>query len=285
MSTISGTGSASAAWSDVAASRKSQMADRMFSRVDTDGSGGVDKTELQGMLDHIAQKSGASAGSADDLFGKMDSNGDGTLDKDELATGMKSLMPKPSSTMDFAQQRTEGSASESGGNDMFQKLDTNGDGSLSQDEFNAGQHAKAQGGAHGCASPSNGGSADQSAASSSDSSTDPLDTNGDGVVSAQERMVGELKDLMKLADSDSNGELSATEASSFSDQLSKAFDGVIQSMQGASSSSSNGQAATSSGGGSGFSLAAFADKVMKSYAQSTSLLAQQSLSPSLSVSA
>jgi hypothetical protein len=257
------------------------MRDKMFARVDTDGSGGVDKAELQGVLDRIAQKSGASAGSADELLSKMDSNGDGTLGKDELDEGMKSLMPKPSSTMDFAQQRTESG----GGSDMFEKLDTDGDGSLSQDEFDAGRPAEGQGGAHGCAPPPAGGSGAQSAASSGDSSTDPLDTNGDGVVSAQERMVGELKDLMSLADSDSNGDLSATEASSFSDQLSAAFDGVIQSMQTASSSASNGQAATSSGSQSGFSLAAFAEKVMKSYAQSANLLAQQSLSSSLSVSA
>jgi hypothetical protein len=64
--------------------------------------------------------------------------------------------------------------------------------------------------------------------SSSGTSTDPLDTNGDGTVSAQERAVGELKDFMsKLASTmDTNGDktVSQTEADSFKSSLSSLVD-------------------------------------------------------------
>jgi len=151
MSTISGISSASSAWSDASSTRASSRADRMFARVDADGSGSVDKTELQDMLDHIAEKSGQSIGSADDVMTKMDTDGNGSLSKDELAAGMKNLMPPPASTVDFAQ---------CGG---------------------------------GCPSPPQA----DAASSGSTSSTDPLDTNGDGTVSAAERAAGAVEDLVK----------------------------------------------------------------------------------------
>ena len=134
MSTISAVGGASSAWSDYSSSRVGAMKEKMFAKVDKDGSGGVDKTELQGMLDDIAKKSGTSAGSADQLLGKMDSDGNGSLSQSELEAGMKSLMPAPSSTVDFAQQRTGGDTSAT--DKLFSKLDTDGSGGLNASELN-----------------------------------------------------------------------------------------------------------------------------------------------------
>ncbi|HKX44959.1 MAG TPA: EF-hand domain-containing protein [Burkholderiaceae bacterium] len=106
MSSISGIGGGNAdAWSGMSSARAGSRADRMFAKVDADGSGSVDSTELQGMLDHISETSGTTLGSADDLMKTMDADGNGTLDQSELADGMKSLMPPPSSTVDFAQGR------------------------------------------------------------------------------------------------------------------------------------------------------------------------------------
>jgi hypothetical protein len=81
------------------------MKDRMFTKADSDGNGVVDKAELQGKLDNVAQKTGNTAGSADALLAKMDSDGNGSLNKDELAAGIKGLVSPASSTMDFAHQR------------------------------------------------------------------------------------------------------------------------------------------------------------------------------------
>ena len=198
MSTISGVSSASSAWSQMSGSaRSTSRADRMFAKVDADGSGSVDKTELQGMLDKMAEKSGNTLGSADDLMTKMDSDGNGSLSKDELDTGMKSLMPKPSSTVDFA-QRSGGSRPP----------------------------------------PPSG---DSDATGSSTSSTDPLDTNGDGTVSAEERAAGAVKDMVKnlfaAMDSDGDESVSKSEFAAFKDKLDAMF-GSSSSSTSASASSS-----------------------------------------------
>lgn len=162
MSTISAVGNTGSAWSDLSSSRASAMKAKMFEKVDSDGSGAVDKTELQGLLDHIAEKSGKTLGSADDLLGKMDADGNGSLSSDELDAGMKSLMPAPSSTVDFAQQRSDAPPGPPPGGP-----------------------------------PPGGGADGAGASSSSTSSTDPLDTDGNGTVSAQERAAGALKELLQ----------------------------------------------------------------------------------------
>jgi hypothetical protein len=162
----------------------------MFAKVDSDGSGSVDKTELQTMLDKIAEKSGTSLGSADDMMTKMDSNGDGSLSKDELEAGMKSLMPAPSSTVDFAHRSGDGAPP---------------------------------------TPPPGGGTAGAGGDSSSSTTTatDPLDTNGDGTVSAEERAAGAVKDmvqnLFKAMDSDGDQSINKTEFAAFKSKLDALF--------------------------------------------------------------
>jgi len=199
MSTISGISSASSAWSEMSSSaRSTSRADRMFAKVDADGSGSVDKTELQGMLDKMAEKSdGNTLGSADDLMTKMDSDGDGSLSQDELDEGMKSLMPKPSSTVDFAQRSGSRPPPPPPGDS-----DTTG---------------------------------------SSTSSTDPLDTNGDGTVSTEERTAGAVKDMVKelftAMDSDGDESVSKSEFAAFKEKLDAMF-GSVSSTTSSSASSS-----------------------------------------------
>ena len=235
MTTISGTGSANGAWSEMSSARASARAAKMFAKVDADGSGSVDKTELQGMLDHIAEKSGNTLGSADALMTKMDADGSGSLSQSELDAGMKSLMPAPSSTIDFAQQ-SQGMPP---------------------------------------APPSDGAAARSNA-------TDPLDTNGDGTVSAEERAAGALNEaianLFAAADTDGDKRISQSEA----DTLKATMDTVVQGLQD-SSSASNSSSSTSDA--SGFSLSAFVDLVLKQYAQGAAASASTDAASSLSVSA
>ena len=129
MSSIHGVSGSSNAW----AALNTQRQAKMFAKVDTDSSGGVDKAELQTMLSDIREKTGVSiGGNADETFSKMDSDGNGQLSSDELSQGMQSLMPPPS-TMDFAQGR--GGASGEKSDDLFAKVDSNGDGSIDKDEL------------------------------------------------------------------------------------------------------------------------------------------------------
>lgn len=333
MSTINAVGGASSAWADYGSSRASAMKEKMFARVDKDGSGGVDKTELQGMLDHIAEKSGTSLGGSDELFGKMDSDGNGSLSQDELDTGMKSLMPPPSSTLDFAQQRSGGSTSAAG--ELFSKLDADGSGGLNADELNtlidkiaARTSSSADGSAPGSgsaeadaavfgmldkdgdgsigkaefqaatagrpdgsppppldASSARGSGNSAGASGSSSAGTDPLDTNEDGLVSAQERAMGELKDLMKAltgaADSDGDKQVSQAEAASFMSQLQTALNST-PATQTAGDSSSGADGPSASGPQGRLNLSALRDLVRDEYRKAAENYAQ---TPALDVAA
>ena len=237
MTTISGTGGASHAWSEMSSARSSARAAKMFAKVDADGSGSVDKTELQGMLDHLAEKSGNSLGSADELMTKMDADGNGSLSQSELEAGMKSLMPAPASTVDFAQQ------------------------------------------SQGMPPPP---PPPDAAGSSSNGATDPLDTNGDGTVSPEERAAGALNDAIAtlFAAADTNGD--KTISQSEADTLKEKMDTVVQGLQDSSSASTS---SSSTSDTSGFSLSAFVDLVLKQYAQGAAASTSTDATASLSVSA
>lgn len=178
MSTISGVSGSSDPWAAMKAQR-SQMQAKMFAKVDTDGSGGVDQAELKTMLSDISQKAGVSiAGDAAETFSTMDSDADGSLSSEELGQGMQSLMPPPPSTMDFAQMRsTDGS-----------------------DTGTAGPE-----GPSGPPPPDGPGASGGSGKSESASAQtyDQLDTNQDGTVSELERLVGAMKDVATASKSDS----------------------------------------------------------------------------------
>jgi Ca2+-binding EF-hand superfamily protein len=175
MSTISGVSNSSDAWASMKAQR-SQMQAKMFSKVDTDSSGGVDKTELQSLIDDVAKKSGVSnSSSTDELFSKMDADSDGSLSVDELGKGMKEILPPPS-TLDFAQSRSD---STSGQDDLFSKIDTDGNGAVSQDELQSLMDKMT----------ANNGATSETAADSSDLFA-KLDTDGDGSLTAAEFEAG-----------------------------------------------------------------------------------------------
>lgn len=217
MSSISGVSGSDpwAQWSPTRSAQQSKMQDRLMSKVDADGSGGVDATELQGLMDHVADKTGvASDSSAADILKKADTDGDGSLSASELGQAMQQLMPPPT-TMEFAHSRA-GDGAAQGGDDMFVKLDADGDGKLSQAEFDAGKPKGHDGGMP--PPPPAGGSA-----AADDTTYDPLDTNKDGIVSDAERAVGEvtgnasttttqaLDALFKAVDTDDDNKISADE--------------------------------------------------------------------------
>ena len=183
MTTISSVSSAWPSASVQRASRPGPSTERLLSKIDADGSGGVDSTELQGLLDKVAKKTGTTSDtSAADLLTQYDANGDGNLNADELGKTMESIMPARS-TMDFAQSRnsTEGTestdstsaATGKAGDDLFGKVDSDGDGAVSQTELQALLEAMS------------GGTASQTGVSSDDAFA-ALDTDGDGSLTQAE---------------------------------------------------------------------------------------------------
>ena len=177
MTTIS---SVSSAWSGASvqrASRPPPSPERLLSKIDADGSGGVSDTELQGLLDDVAKKTGVSSQtSAADLVKQYDANGDGSLNADELGKTMQNVLPPPPSTMAFAQSRSGDSSSAAtgqAGDDLFGKVDSDGDGSVSQTELQALLEAMS------------GGTASKTGVSS-DQVFSQLDADGDGSLSEAE---------------------------------------------------------------------------------------------------
>jgi Ca2+-binding EF-hand superfamily protein len=225
MSTISGLGGANRSWESAQSgqNRKAEHEARMFAKVDSDGSGGVDATELASMLEKspISGQSGDSA----ELLKKMDADGDGSLNSDELSQGMRDLMPRPSSTLDFAQSR--GAADEEG-DDAFTALDTDNDGQLSRAEFDAGKPQRPEGGPRGPGGPGGPPPAASSGSSETGSTStdfDPLDINQDGTVSQLEKLAGQLQELAQASSSEDSGQGVNNEIAALAqklyDQLSK----------------------------------------------------------------
>lgn len=194
------------------AARREARQVQMFDKVDSDGSGEVSSTELQGALDDIAAKSGNSAGDAKDLLTQYDTDGDGSLSQDELGSALKSVLPAPPSTMEFAQAR----------------------GSEGQDTPGPPGPGVHHGGGGGRAEGSSG----------SSGSYDPLDTDQDGTVSAAELAAAgvsstdgsggtdALASLFQAVDSD--GKISESES-----------DVLMQKIEAALSSISSGSGTTS----------------------------------------
>lgn len=183
MSTITGTSSSGNPWAALNAHRN-QIQAKMFAKTDADGSGSVDSSELQTMLADMTQKTGSTVSSTDSekLFSQMDSNADGKLSSDELAQGMQSILPPPPSTMDFAQSRASESSQDSAGDDLFSKVDTDGDGSVSQAEMQTLMDKMSANGSSSASSTSD--------ASGSTEKFAQLDTDGNGSLSKSEFEAG-----------------------------------------------------------------------------------------------
>jgi hypothetical protein len=219
MSTISGLGGGGSAW-DAAqrgAARKAEHEARLFAKVDSDGGGGVDATELASMLEHSGQ-----SGDPAELLKKMDADGDGSLSSDELSQGLRELMPPPASTLAFAQSR--GAANDDSSEDPFAALDADGDGQLSRAEFEAGRPEPGRGPRGAGGPPPVQAGSDSSAAATSSTVYDPLDVNQDGTVSQIERLAGQLKELAQAGTGDeaqgASAEIAAL-AQKLYDQISK----------------------------------------------------------------
>ncbi len=171
--------SVSSAWSSASvqrAPRPGPSPERLLAQIDADGSGGVNETELQGLLDDVAKQTGASSqASAADLVQQYDSDGDGSLNADELGKTLQSALPAPPSTMAFAQSRSDASTGATGqaGDDLFGKVDSDGNGAVSQPELQA------------LLEKMSGGTASKTGVSS-DELFSQLDADGDGSLSEAE---------------------------------------------------------------------------------------------------
>jgi len=165
-----------------------EMADKLFSKLDTSGQGYIQKSDLQNAFDKVSSSSSSgSSSNVDDMFSQLDSNGDGKVTKDEFSSTLKKLADQLDSQ--FNNMRMSGGMGDMGG--------------LSKDQLT---------------SLSSGLSSSDSTASNKINDLvknfDKADTDGDGKVSFQEAMAYDKK-------VESTSSTSATSSSSSNDVNTK----------------------------------------------------------------
>lgn len=141
-----------------------EMAEKLFSKLDANGQGYIEQSDLQNAFSQIG--SAGESGSASDLFAKLDSNSDGKVTKDEFSSALKAAAeeldsqfasmrmqegmsgsrpppPPPGNGAGFTKDELSSQLNEIGSSDSersslisdivqnFDKADTDGDGKVS----------------------------------------------------------------------------------------------------------------------------------------------------------
>lgn len=113
-----------------------------FDKMDADGNGSLDKSEISSLAEKMSEKSGQSI-SADDLMGKMDSDEDGQVTQEEFKAGRP--QGPPPGIMGMSGGGTESLLSLMNASEDTEEtssatdeLDANGDGVVDSEEAGAG---------------------------------------------------------------------------------------------------------------------------------------------------
>ena len=209
-------------------SQMSSMRSRMenpFEKLDSNGDGSLDKTEISSMAEKLSEMRGESV-DAGQIISKLDSDGDGLVNEEEFEAGrpegpppgmMGGGMPGSAAQSlldEFEEMDSDGDGlldeTEFGSmaemlsgmtgksidaGRIISKLDTDGDGRVSREEFEAG---RPEGPPPGMMGGGMRGNPTQSLLDEMDDSEDDdssdlvsfLDTNGDGIVDAEEAKSG-----------------------------------------------------------------------------------------------
>jgi Ca2+-binding EF-hand superfamily protein len=111
----------------------------LFNKLDVNGNGGIDQSELGDFLDYVSSATGSTSQTdSSQLFRTLDADGDGSISKQELTDGAKKLFEELRAQLVSTQSDQSGDAQAANKPDpkeLFAKIDANGDGSISQDEL------------------------------------------------------------------------------------------------------------------------------------------------------
>jgi Ca2+-binding EF-hand superfamily protein len=113
-----------------------QFQDRMFSKIDTNGNGSLDKTEFSALAKKMSEMSGNSI-NVDDAFSTYDANGDGSLSKSELDSFMKANAPQPPQGTDGGLGQTSSDFMQQALDNLFSNIDSDKSGGIDKKEFSA----------------------------------------------------------------------------------------------------------------------------------------------------
>lgn len=85
----------------------SQMANKLFAKLDTKNQGYIEKSDLQSALNQISGSSSSdNTSNVDEIFKQLDGDSDGKITKDEMSSGMQKLADQLDSQ--FNSMRTSG---------------------------------------------------------------------------------------------------------------------------------------------------------------------------------
>jgi Ca2+-binding EF-hand superfamily protein len=116
---------------------KQALQEKLFSKLDADGNGSIDKSELNNFMSFVSSAQGTQATDSSQLFSKLDTDGDGAVSQSELADGAKSLFQELRSQLITASSATSQAPTvdQTQLDNLFSKMDANSDGSVSKDEL------------------------------------------------------------------------------------------------------------------------------------------------------
>jgi Ca2+-binding EF-hand superfamily protein len=176
-----------------------QQRQEIFSQIDTNGDGSIDKAEFTAFGKLMAEKMGAPDQS-DEIFSAIDTDGDGLLTETEMDAF------KPSGGPNAADMKPNRQ-------DMFNQIDTNGDSSIDKAEFAAFGELMAE---------------ETGAPDRSDEIFSMMDTDGDGLISEAEAdafqpsggpnaadMKPNHQDMFNQIDTNGDGSIDKTEFAAF----------------------------------------------------------------------
>ncbi len=174
----------------------SQMAEDLFSKLDTQSKGYLEASDLASALG--SNSSSTSSASAEEVFKSLDSDSDGKLTKTELSDGLKKV-----------QDQLESS---------FQAMRTKGKGDMPPPPPPQGGNGDAD-------------SDTDSTSSSQSASYDPADTNKDGTVSATEALAYALSNSSSTSSSsDASTSSSSTDTTASNTDIANALDSMMQNV-------------------------------------------------------
>lgn len=174
----------------------SQMADDLFSKLDTQNKGYLESSDLASALG--SNNSSTSSASAEEVFKSLDSDSDGKLTKTELSDGLKKV-----------QDQLENS---------FQAMRTKGKGDMPPPPPPQGGNGDAD-------------SDTDSTSSSQSASYDPADTNKDGTVSATEALAYALSNSSSTSSSsDASTSSSSTDTTASNTDIANALASMMQNV-------------------------------------------------------
>ncbi|MCK9293572.1 MAG: EF-hand domain-containing protein [Desulfobulbaceae bacterium] len=139
MSTISSLGSSMGTMMNAMAMQRPDK-QQMFGKVDTDGSGAVDQTELASFAEGLSEQTGIEI-NAEEALSAYDADGDGALSQQEMEAMMGAYMPPPP-IMPAAGEESGDTAMNPGSmppppdkEEMFNSIDADGSGTIDESEL------------------------------------------------------------------------------------------------------------------------------------------------------